>query len=101
MTVYGPHCSHAECGWIACDHTGEVEYSCRDQATCPYCGPESPDWPRIAKAELAWTIEYAGTADPDELRALDVPPNVVERAELIAAHYRPDAPAADPEAGGR
>ncbi|HEY0700821.1 MAG TPA: hypothetical protein VGD43_23820 [Micromonospora sp.] len=98
MKIYGPHCSHDECAWSACDLSGEVEHSCRDQATCPHCGPEAEAWTRIAAADLAWTVSAYGTADPHALRELNVPPNVVARAELLAAR---DVPAAETEAPGQ
>ncbi|MFI6819707.1 hypothetical protein ACIBJE_01995 [Micromonospora sp. NPDC050187] len=71
---------------VDCLETGRPEYSCRDQAACPYCGPESEDWPRISAADRAWTIKYAGTCDPAELRKIGVPTNVIERAELLKRH---------------
>jgi hypothetical protein len=44
--VYGPHCSHDECGWITCGESGLIEFCC-GKAGCPYCGGlrnEPEDW---------------------------------------------------------
>jgi hypothetical protein len=44
--VYGPHCSHDECGWITCGESGLIEFCCV-KAGCPYCGGlrnEPEDW---------------------------------------------------------
>lgn len=38
--VYGPHCQHADlCSMFGCDQRGHIDYPCREQATCEYCGP--------------------------------------------------------------
>lgn len=39
--IYGPHCHHDECGWAECDLTGEIEFPCQEESTCPYCGPRA------------------------------------------------------------
>jgi hypothetical protein len=46
VTVYGPHCSHDECSWFTCDHSGLVEFCCIEPG-CPHCGGlrnEAEDW---------------------------------------------------------
>jgi len=35
--IYGPHCSHDDCGWITCDESGLVEFCC-NKPDCPHCG---------------------------------------------------------------
>lgn len=89
--IYGPHCGHDECSWIECDLAAPpapgVLYGCREQATCPYCGPTSPDWARIAAGWVRWCVDRYGSANSDELRAVDaIPANVVATAELVEAH---------------
>jgi hypothetical protein len=38
--VYGPHCNHADlCSMFGCDQRGHIDYPCRHQATCTFCGP--------------------------------------------------------------
>lgn len=38
--IYGPHCSHADlCSWFGCDQRGHIDYPCREESTCPHCGP--------------------------------------------------------------
>ena len=110
MTLYGPHCPHEECGWGACDLTADedaaVMYGCKEQATCTECGPASYRWPRIAREWTAWATEKYGTADAEALDALRwtpanfpglgeqrVPANVIDTAELVAAHHPGPAPA--------
>lgn len=86
MTVYGPHCPHDECSWTECDHTGVVEFGCRHQATCPHCGPDSADWPRLVAQWREWAIERYGTAHPAALQARGVPAKVTATAQLVDAH---------------
>jgi hypothetical protein len=86
--VYGPHCHHAECAMSACDHTGQVEFGCREQTTCPDCGPNSPDWQRLASNAHRWLLDTYGTVNSDELRSVDtIPSNVVGIAELLEAKW--------------
>lgn len=93
MILFGRYCQHDACSWISCDFAAPpasaIEYGCRKQAECPYCGLTSPDWPRIAHERVAWCVEWYGTADSGALRARgSIPPNVVETAELVEAHPR-------------
>jgi hypothetical protein len=44
--IYGPHCSHDECGWSVCGESGLLEHCCRFPG-CPECGGlrnEPEDW---------------------------------------------------------
>lgn len=91
MTVFGPHCSHDECSWIGCDAATppepEIVYTCKSVAECPYCGPASPDWPRLSAEWVAWCVGWRGTAGSAELGAMGgIPPNVLAMAELVEAH---------------
>lgn len=89
--IFGPHCPHDGCSWIACDlvepPASGVVYACRKQADCPHCGPTSPDWPRLSDEWVRWCVQTYGTANSDELRSVDaIPRNVVETAELVEKH---------------
>ncbi len=61
-------------------------YACRKQRICPYCGPTSEDWDRLATEWLAWALETYGTTSSHELRSRGVPPNVTDTADLIETH---------------
>lgn len=93
--IFGPHCDHPECSMIACDNVpmneSGVLYGCREQETCPYCGPGSPNWRRIATEWTAWCTETYGTANSAELRKTQAAlyPNVLATAELVEAHPVP------------
>lgn len=93
MTIYGPHCSHSDCSMLVCDHANDlasgIQYGCRKQASCPYCGPDSPNWGRLAAEWLTWCQQAYGTTNPDELAALNVPANVTETARLVALNTDP------------
>lgn len=40
MTIYGPHCSHHDlCSMFGCDQRGHIDFPCRKQETCTFCGP--------------------------------------------------------------
>ena len=91
MTIYGPHCSHDRCSFIECDQAVPpapgIVCACREQATCPYCGPTSPDWRRLSADWVRWCYHQYGSANSDELRGEPgIPPNVVTTAELVEAH---------------
>jgi hypothetical protein len=90
MTLFGPHCSHDECGFLTCDNEPDprkgVVYGCREQATCPFCGPTSEDWPRLATEWRAWALETYGTTTSADLQTRGVPPNVTATAVLIETH---------------
>ena len=95
MTVFGPHCPHNECSWIACDHAeppaSGVYYGCAGQANCPYCGPTSPEWGRLCDEWVDWCIGRYGTANSDELwNKGGIPSNVLATAELVEKHPRGD-----------
>lgn len=94
MTLFGPHCSHNTCSMLVCDMATDlqsgVEHACREQSGCPYCGPSSPNWPRIATQWLAWCAGQYGTTDPAELDRPGMYPNVVATARLVAAHPVPE-----------
>lgn len=70
--VYGPHCHHDECGWLVCDHTGLVDFPCRDQESCPSCGPDSEQWTHVAKGMTEWLVGLYG-----------IPDSAVRYAELL------------------
>lgn len=40
--LIGPHCSHDECAWTVCDHSGYGEFPCRQEG-CKICGAPSVD----------------------------------------------------------
>lgn len=42
MTIYGPHCNHADlCSMSGCDQRGHIDFPCREQATCTFCCPDA------------------------------------------------------------
>lgn len=90
MILYGPHCHHDECAMTGCDYAPDqnaaVLFACRQVASCPHCGPGSPAWPRISSDWREWCSGAYGTTSPAELRDKGVPVNVVETAEVVAAH---------------
>ncbi|GAA4083005.1 hypothetical protein [Actinomadura miaoliensis] len=46
--LWGPHCSHDECGWHVCDHTGRIEHPCRRRLLgCPFCGEQGNQVERV------------------------------------------------------
>ncbi len=94
-TVFGPHCPHDRCGMSGCDEArpGEphILYGCREQASCPFCGPQSENWPRLVAEWDQWATEAYGTTDPVDLAAAGRPSNVVRTAALIAT-FRPTEP---------
>lgn len=64
--IYGPHCSHDECGWIECDvepgpRGDGVLHSCARRHTgCPYCGPQDQADPLpIPPTVFTWRCGYA------------------------------------------
>lgn len=92
--IFGPHCDHEDCSWIACDGVpaGEdgILCACRHQEVCPHCGPASPSWRRLAAEWLEWCQGWAATVSSSELAAKNVPANVVATALLVETHYRPE-----------
>jgi len=64
--VYGPHCSHDDCGWVTCDETGLVQQN-STRPGCPYCGAlrnQPEDWASDPARFAAMT-----PADQDRARA--------------------------------
>lgn len=93
--VFGPHCHHDRCAMSGCgearDGEPHVLHGCREQARCPFCGPDSPDWPRLVVEWEKWCTETYGTTSPRKLSTDGRPANVIRTAVLIAA-FRPTEP---------
>lgn len=89
-TVYGPHYEHDDCSWIECDlEDPGVKWACRDQRTCPHCGPSSTAWPRIKDEWKTWARGRYGVCESAALRQLDgIPENVIQTAELIEENHQ-------------
>lgn len=84
VTLYGPHCPHDECSMLACSEDDQPHQFCNEAGTCPYCGPDSRAFDRLADAQRDWLNETYGTVDPDVLQDRGVHPNIVEDAKFIA-----------------
>lgn len=92
--VHGPHCHHDECAMNGCDHVEEghnpILHGCREQQTCPDCGPTSPFWPAVVAGWVDWCTTQYGTTDPEALRAHgNIPTNVIATAVLVEANPVP------------
>lgn len=88
--IYGPHCHHDGCAWSLCDVAESsregVQFFCKELADCPYCGPQSQDWPRLATRWRKWANGRYKTDQPGVLRRINAESNVIAAAEVVAAN---------------
>lgn len=96
--LIGPHCSHEDCSWHTCDHTGYAEHPCRHDG-CEVCGApstltvehwggDSRRWQIMTLDEQARVLEY-WSRYPLVRRAVDTAPVITaERLEAAGAVTR-------------